>query len=55
MLLQSPSPADFAPPYDFLGLEISTATSKIGWGLGFGYVISLFTFERSFVLLLHFI
>jgi hypothetical protein len=37
-------------PYGFLGLEISTATAESGWGLGFVYIISLFTFESSIVL-----
>jgi hypothetical protein len=47
---QSPSPADFSPPYGFLGLDISNATAESGWRLGFVYIISLFTFERSIAL-----
>jgi hypothetical protein len=54
--IQSPPPADFTPPYGFLGLEISTATAESGCGLGFVYIIFLFTYERSIgFLLLHFI
>jgi hypothetical protein len=50
---QSPPPADFAPlPHDFLRLEISTATAESGRGLGFVYIISLFTFDSSIVLCL---
>jgi hypothetical protein len=55
---QSPSPADFSPPYGFLGLDISTATAESGWGLGFIYIISSFTFKITvalFFFLLHFI
>jgi hypothetical protein len=44
---QSPPPADFTPPYGFLGLENSTATAESGPGLGFVLHISLFTFNRS--------
>ncbi len=32
---QSLPPADFTPPYGFLGLEIYTATAESGWGFGF--------------------
>jgi hypothetical protein len=47
----TPPPADFTPPCGFLGLEISTATAeKSGWGYGFVYFISLFTFESSIVI-----
>jgi hypothetical protein len=38
------------PPHGFLGLEISAATAENRWGLGFVYIISLFTFESSIVL-----
>jgi hypothetical protein len=31
----------------FMGLDISTATAESGWGLGFVYIITLFTFESS--------
>jgi hypothetical protein len=34
------SPADFIFSYGLFGLEISTATAKSGWGLGFVYIIS---------------
>jgi hypothetical protein len=37
-------------PHGFLGPEISTATAESGWGLGFVYIISLFTFKSSIVL-----
>ncbi len=37
-------------PYGFLGLEISTPTAESRWGLGFVYIISLFSLERSIVL-----
>jgi hypothetical protein len=47
---QSPSPADFSPPYGFLGLDISNATAESGWELGFIYIISLFTFESGIAL-----
>jgi hypothetical protein len=40
------------PPFGFLGLEISTATAESGWGLGFVYIISLFTFESTVALFL---
>jgi hypothetical protein len=49
-LSQSPPPAKFYSPYGFLGLEISKATAKRRWRLGFVYIISLFTFESSIVL-----
>jgi hypothetical protein len=39
-----------SPPADFLGLKISTATAESGWGLGFLYIISFFTFGSSIVL-----
>jgi hypothetical protein len=35
---QSPPPADFTPPYRFLGLEISTATAESWRGLSLHYL-----------------
>jgi hypothetical protein len=45
-------PTDFTPPpmYGCHGLEISRATAESGWGLGFVFIIFLFTFEGSIVL-----
>jgi hypothetical protein len=44
-------PADFNSPFSVvLGLEISTATAESKRGLGFVFIISLITFERSIVL-----
>ncbi len=39
-----------ALPYGFLGLEISTPIAESRRGLGFVYIISMFTLERSIVL-----
>ncbi len=47
---QSPPPEDFTPPYGWTW-DFYTPTTKSGWGLGIVYVISLFTFESSIVLL----
>jgi hypothetical protein len=38
------------PRHGFLGLEISTATAESRWGLGFVYILSLFTFQSSIVI-----
>jgi hypothetical protein len=35
-------------PYGFLGLEISTSTAESIWGLGFVYIISLFSCSFSY-------
>jgi hypothetical protein len=43
---QSPPPAYFTPPFGLLGLEFSTGTTESRWGLGFVYIIFLFTFEK---------
>ncbi len=47
---QSPPPEDFTPHYGWTW-DFYTPTAKSGWGLGIVYVISLFTFESSIVLL----
>ncbi len=50
MYSQSPPPADFSSAYGFLGLEISIATAESGWGRGFAYIFSLFTYESRIAL-----
>ncbi len=44
---QSPPPADFTPTFGILGLEIFAATAEKGEGLGFLYIISLFTYKNQ--------
>jgi hypothetical protein len=39
--------------FGFMGLDISTATAESRWGLGFVYIITLFTFESSMVFFLN--
>ncbi len=38
----------YYPPYGFLGLEISTSTAESSLGLGFVYIISLFSCSFSY-------
>ncbi len=47
---QSHPPADFTPTYGFLELEISTTTTESRWGLGFDYIMLLFTLESIIIL-----
>jgi hypothetical protein len=37
------------PPHGFLGLDITTATAESRLGLGFVYIISVFTFNSSII------
>jgi hypothetical protein len=51
MLFTVTPPADFNSPFSgVLGLEILTGTVESRLGLGFIYIISLFTFESNIVL-----